>query len=60
MCHVQAVSKDGKSANRLLLVLRVTETSTGSLAPLLALKGDISGNGDGELQVAGKRVHVAA
>jgi hypothetical protein len=42
------VSKDGKSAQRLLLVLRLTETNTGSLAPLLALKSDAAGAGEGE------------
>lgn len=45
----QAVSKDGKSSQRLLMVLRVNETTTGSLAPLLAMKGE----GGGELAVSG-------
>jgi hypothetical protein len=42
----QAVSKDGKSSSRLLVLLRITETTTGSLAPLMALKqADVSGAG---------------
>eukprot|EP00883_Tetradesmus_obliquus_P002715 jgi/Sobl393_1/12921/SZX78204.1 len=35
---MQAVSKDGKTANRLTVMLRLLESTTGSLAPLLALR----------------------
>jgi hypothetical protein len=49
---LQAASKDGKSANRLTVMLRLLESTTGSLAPLLALRsaglssGDAAGGGD--------------
>ena len=39
----QAVSKDGKGTNRVLVLLRLLETNTGSLTPLLELKGNLSG-----------------
>lgn len=32
------MSKDGKTANRLTVMLRLLESTTGSLAPLLALR----------------------
>jgi hypothetical protein len=42
----QAVSKDGKSANRLTVMLRLLESTTGSLAPLLALRNAGLSSGD--------------
>lgn len=43
-CWPQAVSKDGKSSNKLLALVRLMDSSTGSLQPLLALhKAAVSG-----------------
>lgn len=41
----QAVSKDGKSAHRLLVIVRLLESGTGSLQPLLALRTLSTGDG---------------
>jgi hypothetical protein len=46
------VSKDGKSSHRLLVVLRVTETNAGSLAPLLALRADANLSNAGAANLA--------
>jgi hypothetical protein len=43
---LQAVSKDGKSANRLTVMLRLLESTTGSLAPLLVLRNAGLSSGD--------------
>lgn len=41
----QAISKDGKSAKRLLVVTRLVESDLGSLKPLLALRQTNSSDG---------------
>lgn len=45
MLCLQAISKDGKTAKRLLVMSRLVESDLGSLKPLLALRA--AGSGDG-------------
>jgi len=44
---MQAVSKDGRSADNLMVTLQVLESSVGSLEPLLALKASTAADGGG-------------
>lgn len=46
-CSPQAVTKDGKTANRLLILIRVLNSTTGSLLPLVALKTAGAANASG-------------